>query len=132
MDIRLATMEDMNTFNKMYTAFLGEENFKPMKKEKYQSYLELESIYFAVLDEKIMGYAIVLGVENVGAKIRQFFMKERRKGYGTQFYSLLEQEIKSYNFKDIFLWVLGEEAESFWTKMGFKSINGGDEFYKTL
>lgn len=136
MKMRLATLEEIETFNEMYTNFSevnnGEYKLEPMRKERYEKFVKQESIYFAVLEGKVIGYAMLEAYDDGTAQIKQFFIKEKRKGYGKQFYKLVEEEFIKYNINIIYMMILWYEAECFWKKMGFKSVRGSEEFYKKL
>ena len=132
MELRLATMEDFELFNSMYTRFVEDTELEPMSKEMQRGYLDIEAIYFAVEQDVVVGYAIAFAYHDKTAAISQFYVTEKRKGYGRKFYKLLEIEIRECNMESVSLYCLWEEAERFWTKMGYKSVNGTEKFSKKL
>lgn len=132
MELRLATMEDFEVFNAMYVSFCNIGDSKPMTKQQYEELIQIEGIYFAVLEGEIIGYAIIYAFEDRTAKITRLYIKKRRQGYGSKFYKLLENEIRNSPVKTVYVWCFWEEAEKFWTQMGFKSVNDTEEFFKKL
>ena len=141
MEMRKATLKDYETFNNMYTIFFardeGDESHKiaPMAIEKYQDLVNGEGIYLAILNEEVMGFAILFAYEDVGCEIYNMFIKEKCRGYGAQFYNLLEEEIRESNIDRVFVRiydVVDFRSEKFWWKRGFRSVNGSGELEKWL
>lgn len=137
MIMRNARLEDYDLFNQMYTRFsiTDEKNSRLGNKlpfEKYSNLIELQSIHFAVIDKKVMGFAVIYPYEDGECKIEILCMTEKNKGYGTQFYKIIEKEVKEANMKFIKIYVFDEDAERFWYRMGFESVRGTEEFRKIL
>ena len=135
MEMRLATAEEFEVFNNMYQDFFLEENgqrIPKMPKEKFLELLETESLYFAILNEEIVGYATIFAFEEIGAKIDSIYIKEKGKGYGTKFYKLIEEEIKASDISRIFVYVFAEKPENFWFRNGFRYVAETEEFEKIL
>ena len=136
MEMRKATGNDIGIFNEMYTNFFVSEDYthklEPMSEEKYQDLMEYESLYFAILDGQVIGFAILYAFEKLGCKIESLYVKEKSKGYGAEFYRLLEKEIRDSNIDRVYVHVFDERPERFWFRMGFRSVRGTEEFEKKL
>lgn len=139
MNMRYAKLTDFETFNEMYTQFFSEDGkthlISPMKEEDYKNLVENEGIYLAILDGEIIGFATLYAYEDEGCKIDNIYIKDKGKGYGTQFYALLEQEVRDSNIKRIFVHVfevIDDRAERFWWNRGFRSVGSSCELEKML
>ena len=133
--MRLATADDFEIFNQMYINFFVDDGGRlidAMQEEKYKDMLEIESIYLATLNEEVIGFATLYAYEGEGCQIDSIFVKEKNKGVGAKFYKLLEKEIRDSNINRIFVHVFDERPEHFWYRMGFRSVNGTEEFDKYL
>ena len=131
MKLRLANSKDFKIFNDMYTRFVGECTLKSMPKKIYEDYVDKGAIYFAVEKDIVVGYAIVWAYKDGTAEISHFYVTEKRKGYGTKFYKMLELEIREKNLDTVSLYCFWHEAELFWKQMGYRSA-GDEKFYKKL
>ena len=139
MDMRKATLADFETFNQMYTQFFSSDGAthlnRPMPEDKYKDLVDGEGIYLAIVDGEVMGFATLFAYEDVGCKIDNMYIKDKCKGYGTQFYALLEQEIRDSDIHRVFVHIFDVfdfRAERFWWRRGFRSVNGTGELEKLL
>ena len=139
MDMRKATLADFETFNQMYTRFFSNDGtdhlISPMEENVFRDLVEGEGIYLAILDGEIMGFATLFAYEDEGCKIENMYIKDKCKGYGTQFYALLEQEIRDSNIDRVFVHifeVFDYRSERFWWRRGFRSVEGSGELEKLL
>lgn len=139
MKMRYAELADFETFNQMYTRFFSDDGtthlIPPMEEELYKDLVEGKGIYLAILDDEIMGFATLIAYEGEGCKIEHMYIKDKCKGYGTQFYALLEQEIRDSNIDRVFVHVfdvIDFRAENFWWKRGFRSVERSGELEKLL
>ena len=139
MKMRLATMEDRAIFDDMYTNFFVDDKsshkIAALSEERYQQLVDGEAIYLAIIDGKVMGFATLFAYENEGCEIESLYIKEKSRGYGTQFYNLLEKEIRDSNIKRVFVRIFDVvdcRAENFFWRRGFCSVKGSGELEKLL
>lgn len=79
-----------------------------------------------------IGYSRFYFCEHI-VHIEDFFIikQYRRKGYGSQFFALIEKELKNKGAKRIEIVIISKIASEFWEKLGFKK-ECGKYFYKSI
>ena len=132
MEIRLATLKDYDAFNDMYIHFPEDFLLDKMPLERFRPYVTRNTIYLAVEEEEIVGYAIVFSYSNGTADIIQFYVTKKLSGYGKEFYKLLEKEIRTKNIRTVYVQCFQNKKERFWQGNGYLRFRSSDKFFKEL
>lgn len=122
----LCNHKDLDTLAVMNKQLIEDEKSDnqmtiPQLKNRMKEFIEADyKAYFFVLDDEIVGYALI-NICKSPFYLRQFFIcrEYRRKHYGKKAFTAIMKELNT-SIIDIEVLTLNEVGQSFWRSMGFK------------
>lgn len=140
--VRYATaqLSDYESFMKLHKNFrYAEKNPKyEMTREtvvkNYESYKEdIENIFFAVLEDEVIGYAVMSVDEDlIACNIEEIYIRSdlQKHGYGRMFVKEIIKVAKEEEFKKIRLISANLTTDRIWFLMGFRPIRPTSDTYE--
>lgn len=133
--IHYAQMCDYEDFRRLHENFSYAGNFGVrkniiVKEKEFEDFVLAESLFLLSNEKGVIGYAVMEAYDDGSCKIQEIFIskKEQRRGLGRLFVRLIKDVAKSEGFTRIFLLSVNIKTDDFWSKCGFTSVNGSDQY----